>query len=72
MLIAGFSGLQNALRANVGKSPGMLRVGSNGRKCLGLSVMSVEENVQGLLAGNVQGSEKSHNALLVKTVNRGF
>ena len=37
MLIAGFNGLQNALRANVGKSKGMLRVGSNGRECSGLS-----------------------------------
>ena len=36
MLIAGLSGLQNALRANVGKSRGMLRVGSNGRECSGL------------------------------------
>ena len=36
MLIAGFNGLQNALRANVGKSRGMLWVGSNGRECSGL------------------------------------
>ena len=36
MLIAGLSGLQNALQANVGKSRGMLWVGSNGRECSGL------------------------------------
>ena len=36
MLIAGLSGLQNASQANVGKSRGMLRVGSNGRECSGL------------------------------------
>ena len=36
MLIAGLSGLQNASQANVGKSRGMLWVGSNGRECSGL------------------------------------